>query len=268
MPRRARTRPAGPDALVVADATVRFGGVVALDGVSLHVRSEGVTGLIGPNGAGKTTLFGVAGGFVTPDAGRVFFHDRDVTGWPAHRRAAAGIGRTFQRLELFGRLSALENLLVAREVRRSKATLFDDLFALRRAATHEHAARDAAEQILSLVGLEWARDREAASLPLGAGRLLEIGRALCAEPSLLMLDEPTSGLDARESEMVASLIGRVRTQLSVSVLLVEHDVDFVASVCDDVFVLDFGRMIAHGPPDRIGKHPVVRAAYLGAEAAS
>lgn len=257
-----------PDALVVADATVRFGGVCALDGVSIHVPEQSITGLIGPNGAGKTTLFGVAGGFVRPDAGRVFFNDRDVTGWPAHRRAAAGMGRTFQRLELFGRLSAIENLLVAREVRRSKATLADDLFALPRAVNQERHAREAAEQILSIVGLQSMRDREAATLPLGAGRLLEIGRALCGEPALLLLDEPTSGLDTRESAAVAELIARVRTELGVTVLLVEHDVEFVSALCDRVFVMDFGRVIAHGTPGRIRADPAVRAAYLGAEAAS
>lgn len=263
-----RVPPPRPDALVVADATVRFGGVRALDGVSIHVPEQSVTGLIGPNGAGKTTLFGLAGGFVRPDAGRVFFNDRDVTGWPAHRRAAAGMGRTFQRLELFARLSAIENLLVAREVRRSKATLADDLFALPRSVSQERAARAAAEEVLSIVGLEWARDREAGTLPLGAGRLLEIGRALCGEPSLLLLDEPTSGLDARESETVATLIRRVRSDLAVTVLLVEHDVEFVAALCDRVFVLDFGRVIAHGTPAEVRADPGVRAAYLGTEAAS
>lgn len=267
MAKRATPAPR-PDALVVADVTVRFGGVQALDGVSIHVAEQSITGLIGPNGAGKTTLFGVAGGFVRPDAGRVFFADRDVTSWPAHRRASAGMGRTFQRLELFGRLSAIENLLVAREVRRSKATIADDLFALPRAAAHERDAREAAEHILSIVGLEWARDREAATLPLGAGRLLEIGRALCGEPSLLLLDEPASGLDAREAAMVAGLIERVRGELGVTVLLVEHDVEFVSSLCDRVLVMDFGRVIAHGAPADVRADPAVRAAYLGTEAAS
>jgi len=257
-----------PDALVVDEASVRFGGVVALAGATLHVREGSITGLIGPNGAGKTTLFGVAGGFVRPDAGRVFYRDRDITGWPAHRRAAAGIGRTFQRLELFSRLTAIENLLVAREVRRSKATIADDLFASRRSGSQERDARAAAEEILAIVGLEWARDREASSLPLGAGRLLEIGRALCGEPSLLMLDEPTSGLDERESGAVSALIRRMRDELSISVLLVEHDIEFVAAVCDEVFVLDFGRIIARDTPDRVRKDPAVRAAYLGTEAAS
>ena len=265
---RARTPPPRPDALVVADATVRFGGVLALDRVSLHVAEQSVTGLIGPNGAGKTTLFGVVGGFVAADDGRVFLHDRDITAWPAHRRAAAGIGRTFQRLELFAHLSAIENLLVAREVRRSSATLADDLFALPRSARQERSAREASEEILSIVGLDWARDREAGSLPLGAGRLLEIGRALCTEPSLLLLDEPTSGLDPRESVAVADLIRRVRGELAVSVLLVEHDVEFVSSVCDDVVVLDFGRVIARGTPEQVRADPQVRAAYLGTEAAS
>lgn len=257
-----------PDLLRAEGVGVQFGGLVALDGVSIRVPRGSIVGLIGPNGAGKTTLFNVVGGFVTPRRGRVLFEGRDITHWPPHRRAEAGIGRTFQKLEVFRHMSVIDNLTVAHEVGFSSATMIDDVLGLPRSRREEARARARADQVLDLVGLRWARDREADELPLGVGRIIELGRALCCEPKLLLLDEPSSGLDLRETAELGGLIRRVRDEARVTVLVVEHDMSLVMSICEYIFVLDFARLIAEGPPEAVRADPAVRAAYLGAEEAT
>jgi branched-chain amino acid transport system ATP-binding protein len=251
--------------LEVVDISVRFGGLTAVGGVSLEVPEGGMIGLIGPNGAGKTTLFNAISGFLAPTTGRVMFQGHDITDAPAPVRAALGAGRTFQRLELFWRMTVFDNLLVAAEAGSSRLGLASDLLHLPKRHAEERRCAQIAEEMLALTGLDWARDRRAQDLPIGSARMLELGRALAVRPKLLLLDEPSSGLDSRETKAFGELLERINSDLGVAVLLVEHDMELVMEVCRDIYVLDFGRVIAHGPPRSIVADPAVRAAYLGEE---
>ncbi len=235
----------GDAALEVRGVSVHFGGVAALADVSLAVRPGTVTGLIGPNGAGKTTLFNVISGLQRPDKGDVLLRGEDVTRLAPHRRARRGMGRTFQRLELFGSMTAGENVRVGAEAR---TTATD---------TGSHATA-----LLERVGLEGVADRHMHSLSTGSARLVELARALSTDPHVVLLDEPCSGLD--EGETVA--LGRLLRELAGegrAVLLVEHDMALVLEVCDVIHVLDFGEIIAVGDPAAIRANPLVQAAYLG-----
>jgi branched-chain amino acid transport system ATP-binding protein len=237
--------------LRVEGVDVRFGGLMALQDVSLQAEAGQVTGLIGPNGAGKTTMFNVITGLQTPTAGRVFIGDEDVTNSKPHHRARLRVARTFQRLEVFGSLTARENILVAAEIRNGWSKTKEDP----RAVTNE---------IIERVGLRSVADHAVDAMPTGLARLVELGRALAIRPQLLLLDEPGSGLDHRESEDLGDLLLDLAAE-GVAVLLVEHDVELVMRVSTDIFVLDFGRLIAHGPPAEIQANEDVQAAYLGAE---
>ena len=252
-------------ALVADGITVRFGGLVAVEDASIDVPAGGFTGLIGPNGAGKTTLFNVVCGFQTPAAGRVTFGDKNITTLPASARAQLGLGRTFQKLELFGRMSVYENLLVASEASTRGLHLASDLLKLPRRRREERRCGAIADGYIETLGLGEYRDRAAGDLPVGTARVVELARALCAEPKLLLLDEPSSGLDSEETRALGAMLRRVNAELGVGILIVEHDMDLVTEVCRDVFVLDFGRVIAHGSPASIRTDAAVRAAYLGEE---
>jgi branched-chain amino acid transport system ATP-binding protein len=230
--------------LSVEGITVRFGGVVALDDVDLSATAGVVTGLIGPNGAGKTTLWNVVTGLQRPDAGRVLLDDADISSLRAHERARLGIGRTFQRLEIFGSLSVRDNLLVAAE------------------AAHLDAPHDVVDSVLERVGLAGLAGARAADLPTGTARLVELGRALAARPKVLLLDEPSSGLNEDESERFGDLLLGLAGE-GLAVLLVEHDMDLVMRVCAYIHVLDFGRVIARGTPGEVRADERVQAAYLG-----
>jgi branched-chain amino acid transport system ATP-binding protein len=238
--------------LRVDEVRVSFGGVQALGGVSLDAGAGAVTGLIGPNGAGKTTLFNVVTGFQRPNRGSVSMDGRDITGLRPHVRARRGLGRTFQRLELFSSLSARENVLVGIEARHGRAEGDGD----------RHRAAD---EILGRVGLRPVADRQADTLPTGMARLVELGRALGTRPKVLLLDEPSSGLDHTETETLGRLLAGLADE-GMAVLLVEHDVDLVMRVCSRVHVLDFGQVIAVGTPAEVQADPRVQLAYLGAEA--
>lgn len=255
--------PASSDALALNDVRVRFGGINALDGVSLRVGNGEICGLIGANGAGKTTLFDVISGVRLPNLGKVKLHGRDVTRWSPHRRARAGLRRTFQRVQPFGWLTVEENLLVASEWRGGGGGVLADLVGSPTRRRRESERRARAEAIVDACGLDAVRHSPAASLPIGAARLVELGRALVDEPSLLLLDEPASGLDPAEAGRFAQLVRDVRQSSQTSVLLVEHDVGFVMSMCDRVVVLHLGRVIAEGTPDEVRNDPAVRDAYLG-----
>ena len=239
-------------ALVVEEVSVRFGGLQALAHVDLEVEGGEVHGLIGPNGAGKTTLFNVITGLLRPTMGTVRLGPHDVTRTKPHRRSRLGLGRTFQRLELFGTLTARENVQMAAEVQRGKL------------ASGRTPAQEATIQ-LERVGLLSIADEPTDSLPTGLARLVEVARALAASPDLLLLDEPSSGLNADETRA----LGQVLVQLAadgMGILLVEHDMELVMSICDRVDVLDEGQIISRGDPATVRADPLVQHAYLGGEA--
>jgi branched-chain amino acid transport system ATP-binding protein len=238
--------------LQVDDVQVRFGGVQALSGVSLTVPDGSLVGLIGPNGAGKTTLFNVVTGLEKPFAGSVRLGGEDVTGLPPHQRARRGLGRTFQRIEVFSSLSVHENVLAAAEARRSWAKDGGD-------------PRHAASQVLERVGLRAVEHERVDRLSTGLLRLVELARALASQPQVLLLDEPGSGLDTAESAALGDLLLELVDD-GRSILLVEHDVDLVMRVCLENSVLDFGRVIAHGTPAEVQQDAAVQAAYLGTAA--
>ncbi|MEU9242708.1 ABC transporter ATP-binding protein [Streptomyces sp. NPDC048385] len=227
------------------EVTVTFGGHRALDGASMSAEAGRVTGLIGPNGAGKSTLFDVICGLRRPRTGRVLLDGHDVTTQGPGRRARHGMARTFQQLELFGRLSVRDNLLVAVELGP------DRLQAARRADT-----------VLERLGMTHLADHGADELPTGLARMVEVGRALLIRPRVLLLDEPAAGQDAEETERFAALLRSVADE-GTAVLLVEHDMGLVMNVCDEVYVLDLGTVLAQGPPEHIRQDETVLAAYLG-----
>ena len=251
------------DALVVTDVGVRFGGIAALDGVSLRVGSGEICGLIGANGAGKTTLFDAISGVRIPDRGRVELHGADLTRASPHKRARAGLRRTFQRVQVFGWLTVEDNLLVASEWHGGGGGVLADLVASPTRRRRERERRAVADDLLERCGLARIRNQPASGLPIGTARLVELGRALVDRPSMLLLDEPASGLDAHEADRFAAQVRAARDESGTSVLLVEHDVGFVMAHCDRVVVLHLGRVLAEGTPDEIRDDPAVREAYLG-----
>jgi ABC-type branched-subunit amino acid transport system ATPase component len=237
--------------LTVENVSVRFGGLQALDGVTLDVAPGEVHGLIGPNGAGKTTLFNVVTGLQRPTHGRVLLRAEDVTGYRPHARARLGLGRTFQRLELFGTLTARDNVQMAAEVQRHKLT-------------SGRTPAEEAEYQLARVGILHVADEPSDSLPTGLARLVEMARALATSPSVLLLDEPSSGLNAEETQAVGEVLEQLASE-GMGVLLVEHDMTLVMSICARVDVLDNGTVIAHGDPAAVQADRAVQEAYLGGD---
>jgi branched-chain amino acid transport system ATP-binding protein len=244
---------------------VRFGGVVALDSVSLSVPPATIVGLVGPNGAGKSTLFSVLSGLHPPNAGQVLFEGTDITRTSAGRRARLGLARTFQHPEMFTGLTAREHLQLAYRVSTSRSRIWTDLVTGRGFRPADNKETERVEALLGALNLTEIADRPVAGLPLGMTRLVEIARALAANPRVLLFDEPSSGLDARETEQVMRVLELAVERRGVSLLLVEHDVAMVLSLCRYVHVLDFGRKIGEGTPDEIRGNLAVRAAYLGEE---
>jgi branched-chain amino acid transport system ATP-binding protein len=240
--------------LEVRDVTVRFGGNVALDEVSLSAEPGCVTGLIGPNGAGKTTLFNVITGLLNPNSGRVELGGSDVTNLNPTKRARRGLARTFQRLELFSLLTVRENIRVAADIRKGWSR-------------DKSNPAEVVEQIIDRVGLQAIAEERVDSLPTGQCRLVELGRSLATKPKVLLLDEPASGQDETETEQFAALLRELADEGMV-VVLVEHDVQLVMKICRTVHVLDFGQIIAVGTPAEIQTNEAVLAAYLGSGTSS
>ncbi len=240
--------------------SIRFGGVAALKDVSLALDAGEAVGLVGPNGAGKTTLFNCLCGQLRPSGGTVSFDGHVLDDLPAHQRARLGIRRTFQRVEVFPELSARDHMIVAERARRGDGALWKDLLNMAKPRRDE---LDNVEKVLDLVGLTEMADMPVAALSLGHCRLVELGRALCGEPRLLMADEPSSGLDMTETAALATVLRGVQRDQGMAVLLVEHDMEMVRAAVDRVVVLDVGEIIAQGTFDTVVADPEVRRAYLG-----
>jgi branched-chain amino acid transport system ATP-binding protein len=247
----------------VQDLGVRFGGVVAVNKVSFEVQRGEVFTLIGPNGAGKTTVFNLISRIYTPTSGRITFDGHDLLAQPAHAVAALGVARTFQNIELFEHASVLQNLLIGRHTHRETGLLDDLLFTpkARRAAL---AAREKVEHVIDFLDLQRHRDTLIAGLPYGVRKVVELARALCAEPKLLLLDEPSSGLNVEETEDMAWWIDDIRREFAITVLMVEHDMALVSRVSDRVLAMNQGEVLALGRPAEVQAHPGVIEAYLGA----
>lgn len=246
--------------LRVEGITKQFGRIVALEDASISVEAGERVGLIGPNGAGKTTFFNCMLGVLRTDGGRVWLDGEDISGLAVHQRARKGIGRTFQRIELFAESTVRDHLFVAERVHGRNGRLWKDLIGLGRPTSQELARCD---EVLALLQLEHLADEPIERLSLGQCRLVEVGRALMTEPKVLLLDEPSSGLDRAETAALAQTLREVQDQQGFAILLVEHDVELVASFTTRSYVLDFGRMILEGPTHDVLASPEVRAAYLG-----
>ncbi len=251
--------------LEATDIRKSFSGIVALQDLSLTVHEGERVGLIGPNGAGKTTFFNCVLGVLTPEEGTVVLDGADVTGLPVHARSKRGIGRTFQRIELFAESTVREHLLIAERTRRGDGRLWKDLLGRGRPRREEI---DRCDEVLELLGLEALADEPIEHLSLGKGRLVEVGRALMTQPRILLLDEPSSGLDRLETASLARTLQAVQERQGFAILLVEHDVEFVAEFTQRAYVLDFGCMIAQGPTADVLQSQAVREAYLGDVGAS
>jgi branched-chain amino acid transport system ATP-binding protein len=244
-----------------------FGGLKALHGVSFAVEARSIFGLIGPNGAGKTTIFNVITGVYRPDGGRVRFDARDIGGLPPARVAALGVARTFQNIRLFRAMTVLENVMVAGH-KLHRSGLASAIFRTLSHANDENALAARARELLAILGLEGQAGDIAGSLPYGSQRRLEIARALMLGPKLLLLDEPAAGMNSAEALELERQIRFLRDELGVTIVLVEHNMSVVMSVCEHIHVVDHGVTIAHGTPAEIRVHPRVLAAYLGQETPS
>jgi branched-chain amino acid transport system ATP-binding protein len=250
--------------LEVSDLVVRFGGVVALDGPSFAVEENQICGLIGPNGAGKTTLFNCVSRLYTPSEGSITFDGEDLLARRPHEIAPLGIARTFQNLALIHALSVRDNVMLGAH-HRSRAGFASSALSLPGQRREERELREQADEALERLELAHVADLPAGGLPYGTLKRIELARALCQRPRLLMLDEPASGLSHREVDELRELIASLRTDLDLTVLLVEHHMGMVMKVSDNVVVLEFGCKIADGPPDRVQQDESVIKAYLGAE---
>ncbi len=250
--------------LEVRDTGIRFGGLVALEGVNVTVPEWEIVGLIGPNGAGKTTLFNCIMGMYAPNTGSIHYQGRDISLLPTHRRVALGIGRTFQNIGLVRGLTVLENCMVAQHPRIGYGAVGGVLGAPR-AFTEERRLRAYGMEVLAFLGLDHLANSQLDGLPYGTLKLIEIATVLATDPQLLLLDEPSSGMGPDEAHALGERLLNLRKTLNLTILMIEHHVPLVVGVCDYVYVLNFGKVLTEGKPAQVQSHPEVIAAYLGGE---
>jgi branched-chain amino acid transport system ATP-binding protein len=244
--------------------SISFGGIRAVEAVSFDVEPGEVFSIIGPNGAGKTTIFNLISRIYHPTAGRLVFNGQDITTTPAYHVAKLGIARTFQNIELFTNATLLQNLLIGRHCH-SRASFLAQLGFLPSARREEITHREKVEDVIAFLDLERYRDTLIANLPYGVRKVVELGRALCTEPRLLLLDEPSSGLNLEETEVMGFWIEDIKKDLGITVIMVEHDMNLVRQVSDRVMALNYGRMMALGTPAEVQNHPEVIRAYIGSD---
>lgn len=250
--------------LDVSDLGIRFGGLQALDSVSFHADEYEIVGVMGPNGAGKTTAFNCISGFYTPTAGRIRYRDRDITDLRPEQRAALGIGRTFQNIGLVRSMTVLENLLTAQHARIRYGAL-EGMFASPRALAMERDLTERALHVLGFMDLMELKDTKLAGMPYGLLKLVEASTVLATDPDLMLLDEPSAGMSPQESHEFGERLLRIRGELGVTIVMIEHHVPLMVGVCDYIYVLNFGKLLVDGLPSEIQSHPDVITAYFGEE---
>ena len=249
----------------VDQLTVSFGGLRAVDRVSFNVKPRTIFSIIGPNGAGKTTIFNCVSGLYKPDEGAIIFKGEEITGLKPHKIAQKGIARTFQNIELFSRMTVMENLMLGRHIHMKTGIWSGATFYRRgsKAAKEEIEHRARVEKIIDLLDLQSARNQFVGALPYGTQKLVELGRALALEPELLLLDEPSAGMNSEEKQDLIFWIKDIQDELGVTILLIEHDMKMVMDISDRVLAINFGKPITEDIPDGVQKHPEVLKAYLG-----
>jgi len=249
----------------VEDLKISFGGLIAVDNVCFGVDRGSIFSIIGPNGAGKTTIFNCINGLYKPDSGRIVLKGEAITGLKPYKIAQKGIARTFQNIELFSKMSTMENLMLGRHVHMKTGVLSGSTFIRRgsKAAREEIEHRERVENIIDLLDLQSARNQFVGGLPYGTQKLIELGRALALEPELLLLDEPSAGMNSEERQDLIFWIKDIQDELGVTILLIEHDMKMVMDISDRILAINFGRPITEGAPLDVQNHPEVLKAYLG-----